>query len=266
MTSVRFNTSTGPSKQSLRTGICSTSSARSNTRRAAGYRSWRLRPIPGFCTPWPGNSSAIGPVSFTPTSDPGHQGRPPGQPRAEAGQQNVVPALDATLADRFLERQRNRGAGRVAVLVDVDRDSLERKPDAPRGSVDDAEVGLMWHPEVDVLEGHARGVADLIGLADEDVDRELEDIGADHVDVGRGVVGCVSALIDVAAGDLREAAPVRAYTPAPETGAGRCRPNHGRAGAVAEDDGSPAVVVVQHSRQHLGADHQHRVGALGGDI
>src|SRR5580704_5703181 len=117
--------------------------------------------MPGFCTPWPGNSNAIGPVSFTPMSYPGHQTRPPGQPRAEAGQQDMVSALDTSFSNCFLERQRNRSAGRVAVLVDVDRHPVEREAYAPRRGVDDAEVGLVRHPQVDVFECDTRRVADL---------------------------------------------------------------------------------------------------------
>src|SRR5260370_32423621 len=115
--------------------------------------------MPGFCTPWPGNSNAIGPVSFTPMSYPGHQTRPPGQPRAEAGQQDMVSTLDTSLPDRFFQRQRNRSAGGVAVLVDVDRHPVEREPDAPCGGVDDAKGGLVANPKVDDLERHGRGTA-----------------------------------------------------------------------------------------------------------
>src|SRR5712692_3970703 len=128
--------------------------------------------MPGFCTPWPGNSNAIGPLRLITPLYPGHQTCPPGQPGAEAGQQDMVSTLDPPLPNRFLQRQRNRSAGRVAVFVDVDRHPIERKPDAPRSGVDDTEVGLVRDPKVDVLECNARGVADLVGLADENVDRE----------------------------------------------------------------------------------------------
>src|SRR6266704_3442873 len=188
--------------------------------------------MPGFCKPWPGNSSAIGPMSFTPTSDPGHQTCPPGQPGAEAGEQDMVALLDTTFADGFLQRQRNRSAGRVAVFVDVDGDAVERKADSPRGGIDDAEVRLMRHPQVDVLQGHAGGVAHLGRLPDEDVDRELEDVGPDHVDVRGRILRRVGALLDVARSDLREPAAVRPQTPALEAGAGGSWPNHGRARAV----------------------------------
>src|SRR5258708_38602949 len=151
--------------------------------------------MPGFCTPWPGNSNAIGPVRLINPLYPGHQTRPPGQPRAEAGQQDMVSTLDASLPDRLLQRERNRSAGGVAVLVDVDRHPVERQADPPRRGVDGPEVGLVGHPQVDVFERDTRGVADLIRLADEDVDRELEDRGADPVDVSGRVLVSVCALL-----------------------------------------------------------------------
>src|SRR5690349_7370674 len=95
----------------------------------------------------------------------------------------MVTRLDATLPNGLLQRQRDGSAGRVAVLVDVDRYALDRQADAASGGIDDAEVGLVRHPEVDLVETDPRLRADLVLLADEDVDRELEDVGADHVDV-----------------------------------------------------------------------------------
>src|SRR5205085_10783322 len=59
----------------------------------------------------------------------------PGQSRTEAGQQHVVALLDAVLAERLLQGQRDRRRGGVAVLVDVDGDLLHRQPDAPRSRV-----------------------------------------------------------------------------------------------------------------------------------
>src|SRR5713101_6560454 len=98
--------------------------------------------MPGFCVPWPGKSNAIGPVSFTPMSwllCPLQEARAPRQARAEPGQQHVVAALDAPLANRLFERERDGRARGVAVLVDVDRHSVERQPDPARGRVDDPE-------------------------------------------------------------------------------------------------------------------------------
>jgi len=64
----------------------------------------------------------------------------------------VVAGLDPAVADGFLERQGYGRARRIAVFVDVDRDPLDRQADAPRGGVDDAEVGLVGDPEVDLVE------------------------------------------------------------------------------------------------------------------
>src|SRR5579862_2077047 len=109
--------------------------------------------MPGFWVPWPGKSSAIGPTSFTPMSCslcPLHEGGSPRQAGTEPGQQHVVPGLDPAFANRLLKRERDGSARGVAVLVDVDRDPVERQPDAARGRVDDPEVRLVRNPEVDV--------------------------------------------------------------------------------------------------------------------
>src|SRR5256712_12988664 len=167
MTSVRFSSPTGPSKHSLRTGISSSSSARSKTRRAAGYLSYRFLPMPGFCTPWPGNSSAMGPAKTIPISVPGHALRPlqergaPGQSGSKSCEQHVVAALDAALADGFLERERNRRARSVAVLVDVDRDALDRQAHAARPRVGAAEVPPTREPEVNLAAPDPPRPADL---------------------------------------------------------------------------------------------------------
>src|SRR5258708_38138626 len=133
--------------------------------------------MPGDCTPWPGKRSAIGPVSFTPTSSllcPLQERRAPGESGSESREQNMVTALHAARADRLVQRERDRCAGGVAVLVDVDRHALDRQADAACRRVDDAEVGLVRHPQGDVVQLHAGLLADLLGLAADDVDRETE--------------------------------------------------------------------------------------------
>src|SRR6202171_3762275 len=178
-------------------------------------------------------------MSFTPMSlllCPLQEARTPGQARTEPGQQHVVAALDPALANRLFQRQGNRGARGVAVLVDVDRDTVERQPDPARGRVEDPEGGLVRNPQTSAPERHARRVADLIGLADEDVDGELEDVRSDHLDIWVGILRRVGALLDVPASHLRVTAAVRTETPAEEAGALGCRPHGGRAGTVTEDD------------------------------
>src|SRR5438046_10368089 len=107
------------------------------------------------------------------TSGPLQKGRAPGEPRAETCQQNVVAGLDPAVADGFLERQGYGRARRIAVFVDVDRDPLDRQAAAPRGGVDDAEVGLVGEPEVHLVQPNDARLAVLGCLPDVYVDREL---------------------------------------------------------------------------------------------
>src|SRR5258705_12487629 len=107
--------------------------------------------MPGFCTPWPGKSRAIGPdrsITRSSVSRPFQQGGAPGQARTEPCQKDVVSSLHAALADRLFKRDRDGCARGVAVLVDVDRDPLDRKPVASRGGVDDAVVRLVRNPQI----------------------------------------------------------------------------------------------------------------------
>src|SRR5258708_32769157 len=157
--------------------------------------------MPGDGTPWPGTRSAIGPVSFTPTSSllcPLQERRAPGESGSESREQNMVAALHAARADRLVQRERDRCAGGVAVLVDVDRHALDRQADAACGGVDDAEGWLVRNPQVDVVQLHAGLIADLVGLADEDIDRGLEDVGSDQVDLRLLVLRPVRALLGFA--------------------------------------------------------------------
>jgi hypothetical protein len=57
--SVRFKSSSGPSKQSFESEKPSASSASSNTARAVGYCSARRRPIPADWEPCPGKRKAV---------------------------------------------------------------------------------------------------------------------------------------------------------------------------------------------------------------
>src|SRR5205814_3593696 len=161
------------------------------------------------------NYAHLSPKSYS--LRPLQERRAPGKSRSESRQQDVVAALHAALANGFLERERNRRARGVAVLIDVDGDPFDGQTDASRRRVDDAEVRLVRHPQVDLVEPDAGRLADLVRLADEDVDRELEHVRPHHVDIGGRVLRRVSALLDVAAGHLRVAPPVRTQAPAEET-------------------------------------------------
>src|SRR5467141_762026 len=124
--------------------------------------------MPGFWTPCPGKRSAMGPARSMPmsfASGPLHEGCSPREARSETGQQHVVAGFDATLADGLLQRQRDGRARGVAELVDVDGDPLDREANAPGGRVDDAEVGLVRDPQVDLIESDTGRLADLGRLA-----------------------------------------------------------------------------------------------------
>src|SRR5439155_27057336 len=156
----------------------------------------------------------------------------------------MVAALDAAFANGFFEGERDGRARGVPVLVDVDGHAPHRQADAPRGGVDDPEVGLVRHPQVDIVQRDTRGLADLGRLPDEDVDRELEHVWADHVDVGLRVLRRVGPLLDVAAGHLRITAAVRTETPAEETGPLRRGSHYCSTRSVSEYDRRAAVVVL----------------------
>src|SRR5205809_469059 len=87
--------------------------------------------MPGFCTPWPGKSSAMGPFRLI-ISGPLQERRAPGQPGSESSEQNVVAAVHAAVANRVLECERDRRARRVAELVDVDGDLVQGQADPAR--------------------------------------------------------------------------------------------------------------------------------------
>ena len=106
----------------------------------------------------------------------------------------------------------------------------------------------MRHPQVDVVQSDARGLADLGCLPDEDVDGKLENVRADHVDEGLCVLGGVSPLLDVPAGHLSVSAAVRTKAPAEETGALGRGSHDRRAGSVSEDHSRAAVGVIEHAR------------------
>src|SRR5450631_4652306 len=172
---------------------------------------------------------------------PLEKARSPRQAGAKTRQQNVVAALDASLADRLLKRDRDRCTGSVSVLVDVDGDSVQRQSDPSRSRVDDLEVGLVRNPEIDVFHRDPGGATDFVRLADEDVNRELEDVWTLHLDDGPGVLRGVGAEFLVATGNLEVTASIAAQAPGHEAGARRGWPHHGRTCAIAEDHSGAAI-------------------------
>src|SRR6266545_195829 len=140
---VRFNSSSGPSKQSRESANPSTASASSNTARAAGDAPHRALPIPADWDPCPGKRRAsrltagvILDLRFqildserqtaqskiqNPKSKilllPPQQHRPPHESCAEGGQQDEVAGLHALGLHAFVQRDRDRGRRGVAVAL-----------------------------------------------------------------------------------------------------------------------------------------------------
>src|SRR6266508_5981565 len=144
---VRFNSSSGPSKQSRESANPSTASASSNTARAAGDAPHRALPIPANWDPCPGNNSARRPIEEVLRStfyvlrstltrsrgpnvergtshverliSPPQQHGSPHESCAEGGQQDEVAGLHALGLHAFVQRDRDRGRRGVAVALDV---------------------------------------------------------------------------------------------------------------------------------------------------
>src|SRR5437868_13655637 len=221
--------------------------------------------MPGFWTPCPGKRSAMGPARSMPMSMPSgplQECCAPVEARTKTREKHVVSLLDAAVANRLLKRKRDRCARRVAVLVDVHRDSVDRESYAAGRRVDDSEVGLVRHPQVDLVQPDPCRLAHLSRLADEDVNRELEHVGSHHVDERRWILRRIRTLLDVAGCHLCVAAAVRAEAPAEKARTLWRGRYDRRAGAVAEDHGGASVGVVEHPREDFRPDHEDCVRTL----
>src|SRR5690606_17999738 len=111
----------------------------------SGNAAARSASMPGACDPCPGNTKARSAIDWfcaviqktpsslvrytgertlrvspEPTRSVAQQCRTPGDAAAEGFHQQQLAALDAAVADRFVERQRHRTRRRVAVAVDGD--------------------------------------------------------------------------------------------------------------------------------------------------
>ena len=73
--------------------------------------------------------------------------------------------------------------------MDVDHNSLHRQADAACSRLDDAAVGLVWDPEIDVMHGQTRRTRGGFGPANQDLTRELEYVRAIHCDEGSRLNG-----------------------------------------------------------------------------
>src|ERR1043165_7809811 len=79
----------------------------------------------------------------------------PMQSGAEGGEADEHPGLDAARGELFVEENRQRAGGGVAVPLDVVRHFLRGQSELFRHGLDDAQVGLMTEQQVDVRRLHA---------------------------------------------------------------------------------------------------------------
>src|SRR4051812_4952463 len=187
---------------------------------------------------------------------PAHDARAPHEAGAERRQGYDGARLQAALALGVGQRERDRGRRRVGDPVDVDHDLLGRQPELVAGGREDADVRLMGDEEIDVVDGQA-GALDRLGRRlDHPADRVAVDLAALPAERRGGGLGVehvrlrgVRAEHEAAAPDLELAA----------------RDDH-RAGAVAEQHGRAAVVVVGDARERLGAADEDDACAAGLDL
>src|SRR5512133_683742 len=186
---------------------------------------------------------------------PAHDARAPHEAGAEGGQGDGVTGLQAALALGLLQRERDRGRGRIGHTVEVDDDLLARNAQLRGGGLDDADVGLVGDEEVDVPDGAPGALERLAAGGGHPPHGVAVDVGALHAQdalvalgveqVGLRSVGteheAADAELELAAGDDRGA------------------------GAVAEEHGRRAIVVVDDAAEGLGAAHEHDRGAPGLD-
>src|SRR3954463_2195761 len=187
---------------------------------------------------------------------PARDARAPHEASAERRQRDDRARLQPALALGVGQRERDRGRRRVRDPVDVDHDLLGRQAELVSGGGEDADVRLVGDEEVDVLDRQPGAPDRLAGRLDHAADRVAVDLAALHAELRVVALGVehvrlrrLGAEYEPAAADLEVAA----------------RDDH-CAGAVAEQHGGAAVVVVGDARERLGAADQDHARAPGLDL
>ena len=226
--------------------------------------------MPTACEPWPGNRSAITAPSGGPRRAGGarhsshlRQARAPGEPGAEAHDQQAVALLQAALRHGVVQAQRDGGARGVAEAVHVPEDLLVGEAELRGHLLDDAQVGLVGHEQVDVGGATARrrrassGTTRPRGGWRNGRPRDRSSAGSAG---GRRLSRGWPAACVPPAGRLRKGAPL----PSLPRSKAKIEPlseglHEHRAGAVAEQHAGATVVPVERLRDGLGAGHEHGV-------
>ncbi len=97
-----------------------------------------------------GRAAPARPAHIRTSAEP--QTRPP----PSASISTSWPRLNAAIAHRFGQSQRDRGGRGIGMTVDRDHHPLRRQAELAAHAVDDADIGLMRHQPIDVARGRAR--------------------------------------------------------------------------------------------------------------
>src|SRR3989441_2022044 len=198
----------------------------------------------------------------------------PGEPGAECGEDEEIAAAEPPGGERLVERDGNRGGGRVAVPVDVGVYLVGPQPGQFLDHLDDAEIRMVRHEEGHVARREPVGLQrEVHGLRHEHRG-ELEHLAPVH---HRPVLALLQHLL-AHVGVVRQAGAVdpqffrmtavgeemhREHAASWVIGGAE----HHRARAVAEQDGRvPAAGrLVEPARVHLGADQEDAAVGAGAD-
>ena len=193
---------------------------------------------------------------------PAQHHRSPGDPATEGGEQDGGTGLHSPIADCVVERHRYRRSRGVAMVGDVEDDLLHRHAESITGRLNDPEVGLVRHDQVDIVDAEARLVEGSTHRALHAAHGMFEDRLALEM---KPVDGRISGAVELASASERgghhrlAGLAVSTEIVGEHARAVGARFIDHRTGTVAEKDAVVSVVVVHQEVQFLGPDHQ---GAL----
>src|SRR5216684_8392008 len=181
---------------------------------------------------------------------PAQQVGAPGEPAPARVEQYEVVVVDTVRFERLIEGDRDRRRRRVAVTVDVGKHLVRAEPQPLRDRIKDPDIRLMRNNQVDLLETHPRALDHLAAHVLHALDRDLEKLGPLHLDcvvtaaprfgVERILCSAVAYCEQVPI-FTRGSQQTAEYATRP-----RLSDHHGRAGPVAEEYRSRAIVPVDH--------------------
>src|SRR5579864_2719887 len=170
--------------------------------------------------------------------------RAPREAAADAFDQYVLAAFDTPVPDGDVERERNRGRRRVAVLANRHDHPLLRKTQLAARALHDADIGLMGNQPVDLFWREIRLGERFDGHFLEHIDGELEHRLTVHVKKG-AALDHTAAYIARRAQNIRMTA-IGMQRACEHTRLIRGRQDH-RARAVAKQYAGGAIVEIENA-------------------